>query len=82
MLKDDARSQGALLKSAEYAQAASTGTSAPVAAKPGGNALPAKLIVSVSKAAADHVAAGKMTFEEFKKTATIDYYTFGTPPKP
>jgi len=36
------------------------------------SALPAKLIVSAPKKLLDQVGAGKMTFEEFKKGATVD----------
>jgi hypothetical protein len=44
-------------------------------------ALPAKLIVSVSKKVLDQAAGGKMTVEELQKAATVDYLNF-TPAQP
>jgi hypothetical protein len=38
--------------------------------------LPAKLIVTASKKLLDQVGDGKMTFEEFRKAATVEYLTF------
>jgi hypothetical protein len=43
--------------------------------------LPAKLILSAPKELLDLVGSGKMTFEEFKKAATVDYLTFGADAK-
>jgi hypothetical protein len=39
-------------------------------------ALPAKLIIAAPKELLDLAGAGKISFEEFKKTATVDYLTF------
>ena len=52
---------------AQPAKAASTSPPIP---------LPAKLVVSASKKALDAVAAGKMSFEEFKKAANVEYLSF------
>jgi hypothetical protein len=38
--------------------------------------LPAKLIVSASKKLLDQVGSGKMSFDEFKKAATVQYLDF------
>jgi hypothetical protein len=42
----------------------------------GASPLPAKLIVSASKKLLDQVGAGKMSFDEFKKAATVQYLDF------
>jgi hypothetical protein len=81
-LKDEAKSQAALNAGAGYAQRASAGAKPAKEAANKDAALPAKLIISVSKSAADQFAAGKMTFDEFKKAATVDYFAFSTPAKP
>jgi hypothetical protein len=65
---------------------AQTDPAKPAAEKPG-IVLPSKLIVSASKKSLEAVGSGKMTFEEFRKTATVDYLTFDkgeekTPAKP
>jgi tetratricopeptide (TPR) repeat protein len=41
--------------------------------------LPSKLIVSVSKKQLDQVAAGKISFEDLKKGASVQYLTFAAP---
>jgi hypothetical protein len=61
-------------KKPEAAQAA--GTTAETPAVP----LPPKLIVSAPKKVLDLVGAGKVTFEEFKKSATVQLLTFPNPP--
>jgi tetratricopeptide (TPR) repeat protein len=43
--------------------------------------LPSKLIISASKKLLDQVAAGQMSFEEFKKAASVEYLTFPTEKK-
>jgi hypothetical protein len=43
--------------------------------------LPSKLIVSASKKALEAVGSGKMSFEEFRKAATIEYLTFDKGPE-
>jgi tetratricopeptide (TPR) repeat protein len=43
--------------------------------------LPGKLVVSAPKKLLDQVGAGKITFEEFRKSATVDYQTFTAEPK-
>ena len=62
---------------ANYSQAA--GQTRPPA-KPGeGQArivLPAKLIISASKEQLNQVGSGKLSFEEFKKAASVQYLTF------
>jgi tetratricopeptide (TPR) repeat protein len=39
-------------------------------------ALPAKLILTASKRLLDQVGTGKISFEEFRKAATVEYVTF------
>jgi hypothetical protein len=46
-----------------------------------GKSLPAKLIISASKALLDQAGAGKIDFEAFKKAATVEYLTFGSTTK-
>jgi len=43
--------------------------------------LPAKLTITAPKKLLDQVASGKISFEEFKKAATVDYITFATEKK-
>jgi hypothetical protein len=43
--------------------------------------LPAKLIIAAPKELLDLAGAGKISFEEFKKAATVDYLTFGAADK-
>src|SRR5262249_2913107 len=43
---------------------------------PSATPLPAKLIVSASKKLLDQVGSGKMSFEEFKKAATVQFLDF------
>lgn len=49
--------------------------------KPAANeiALPAKLIVSAPKKLLDQVGSGKMTFDEFRKAASVEHLTFDKP---
>jgi hypothetical protein len=49
---------------------------APPKAGPAKVLLPAKLIVSAPKKVLDQVGAGKISFEEFQKAATVEYLTF------
>jgi tetratricopeptide (TPR) repeat protein len=44
-------------------------------------ALPAKLTVSASKKLLDQVGSGKISFEQFRKEATVDYQAFPAPAK-
>ena len=45
--------------------------------------LPAKLTISATKKLLDQVGTGKMSYEDFRKQATIDYNTFAeTAPPP
>lgn len=44
--------------------------------------LPAKLIITAPKPLLDLAGAGKVTFEEFKKAATVEYHDFAPPVKP
>jgi hypothetical protein len=39
-------------------------------------ALPAKLVITVAKKDLDAAGAGKMTFDEFRKAASVEYLTF------
>lgn len=54
-------------KQAQKAKAAETARKSP---------LPSKLIISVPKKLLDQVGAGKLSFEEFRKAATVQYLTF------
>jgi tetratricopeptide (TPR) repeat protein len=45
-----------------------------------GAALPTKLLISAPKKLLDIAGAGKITFDEFKKAATVEYLTFPPPP--
>jgi hypothetical protein len=40
-------------------------------------ALPGKMIVSATKRLLDQVGSGKLSFEDFKKQASVQYLTFG-----
>ena len=56
--------------------AAQTGEAATAkAAAPTPPALPSKLVVTASKKLLDEVGSGKMTFEAFRKAATVEYVT-------
>jgi tetratricopeptide (TPR) repeat protein len=43
-----------------------------------GTALPAKLIISAPKKLFDMIGAGKISFDDFRKAATIEYLAFGS----
>ena len=43
--------------------------------------LPAKLIISAPKRLLEQVGSGKMSFDEFRKAASVQYLTFATPEK-
>jgi hypothetical protein len=60
---------------ATQAQRGAQGEPAKPAEKPG-IALPSKLIVTVSKKSLEAVGSGKMSFEEFRKAATVEYLNF------
>jgi tetratricopeptide (TPR) repeat protein len=45
------------------------------------SAVPAKLLVSAPKKLLDQVGSGKITFEEFKKEASVDFASSATPEK-
>jgi tetratricopeptide (TPR) repeat protein len=49
------------------------------ASQPAPSPLPAKLIVSAPKKLLDQAGAGKVSFEEFKKAATVEYLTAPAP---
>jgi hypothetical protein len=51
------------------------------AAAPPGAELPAKLVISATKKQLDLVGSGKITFEEFRKSATVDYQPGKAPDK-
>jgi tetratricopeptide (TPR) repeat protein len=70
----------ALKKASELAKMASmaetlTGGAATANLRLSTPALPSKLIVTASKKLLDEVGAGKMTFEAFRKAATVEYVT-------
>jgi hypothetical protein len=77
--------RAALARAADYARRAEQQTGGPAkAAAPAGGAappLPAKMIVSAPKRLLDQVGAGGMTFEEFRKGATVEYLPFASPGK-
>jgi hypothetical protein len=53
--------------------------SQPINPTPASPPLPAKLIVSVAKSLLDQVGSGKLSFDDFKKQATVRYLTFAPP---
>lgn len=63
-------------KGAEWLKRAKEGADKVAKPEPAPSPLPAKLIVSAPKKLLDQAGAGKITFEEFKKAATVDYQTF------
>jgi len=63
---------GSLSKMAATLAGALPAAKAQPAAPP---ALPSKLVVTASKKLLDEVGAGKMTFEAFRKAATVEYVT-------
>jgi hypothetical protein len=62
--------------------AGNTGGSARTSSSAAAAALPAKLIISAPKKLLDQAGGGKLSFEEFKKAATVEYLTFAGPEKP
>jgi hypothetical protein len=48
-------------------------------APPAGARLPSKLVVTASKKQLDQIGSGKMTFDEFRQAATVEYLTFPAP---
>jgi len=68
--KEEAEARKAMDRARELLSSTSKPTPAKPAATP---RVPAKLIISASKELLDQVGAGKITFEEFKKAATVDY---------
>jgi hypothetical protein len=52
-----------------------TGNAATANPRPSTPALPSKLIVTASKKLLDEIGSGKMTFEAFRKAATVEYVT-------
>jgi hypothetical protein len=76
----DADAAGKALKAtADFAKQAEklTGVAVPVGTspQPAAQALPSKLVVTVSKKQLDDVASGKLTFDAFCKAATVEYIT-------
>jgi hypothetical protein len=65
----------ALQKASELAKQAETltGGAATANPRPSTPALPSKLVVTASKKLLDEVGSGKMTFEAFRKAATVEY---------
>jgi hypothetical protein len=64
-------------------QAGKAADKAPVTAKPGGGpALPARLTVSAPKRLLDQVGTGKISFEEFRKEAKVEYQPAAGAPAP
>jgi hypothetical protein len=59
-------------RAATLAEEAAGGKPAPAGSIP----LPSRLVISAPKKILDQVGAGKMTFEEFRKAATVEYLTF------
>jgi hypothetical protein len=65
-------------RSAQWAEErAGQGKAGPAAGVP----LPSRLVVSAPKKILDQVGAGKMSFEEFRKAAAVEYLTFPPPDK-
>jgi hypothetical protein len=66
----------------EYAQVAGGPEPARGGGGTGGTApmhLPGKLVISAPKALLDQVAAGKVSLDEFKKQASVQYWNFSPP---
>ena len=83
--QEEARKYLAMI--AAQAQRGAQGDTAKPAAEKSVLVLPSKLIVTASKKALEAVGSGKMSFEEFRKAAAIEYLTFDkgpekTPAKP
>ncbi len=80
-MEKDAQAQEAVRKAVEWlrkhqeATAKAPQSNPPAAARP----LPAKLIISAPKKLLDLAGSGKISFEEFKKAATVEYLTFPAP---
>jgi tetratricopeptide (TPR) repeat protein len=76
--------KAAVAKALEYVkrlQEAETPVAKPAAA-PVPVQLPAKLTISAPKKLLDLAGSGKISFEEFKKAATVDYLTFTAEGRP
>jgi hypothetical protein len=81
-------------KAEQLMEAVKNAQAQPRASEHPGPKFPARLVVSVTKAELDQVAAGKMTRQEFDEQATVDYIdpsrqqaeeegmTYSTPPGP
>ena len=77
-LEKDAQAQEAVQKAVEWLKKQQQAAKTPQPAEPV-PALPAKLIISARKKLLDQAGAGKISFEEFKKAATVEYLTFPPP---
>ena len=79
----DQDSQKVLEKATEFLKRAQdeTDKAAKSPAATASAALPAKLIISAPKKLLDQAGAGKISFEDFKKAATVEYLTFAPPEK-
>jgi hypothetical protein len=71
-----ARSERSAAAKASQAPAAKGSSNARPAETPKPTPPPAKLIVSATKQVLDQVGSGKMSFEDFKKAATVQYLDF------
>jgi hypothetical protein len=74
---DEAASQKAMQNVGRLSKMAEqlTGGAPEASAKTQPPALPSKLVVTASKKLLDEVGSGKMTFEAFRKAATVEYVT-------
>jgi tetratricopeptide (TPR) repeat protein len=77
----EAEEAKALLEKALEKKAPKEVAKQPEQPQPVATPLPAKLIISAPKKLLDQVGEGKITLEEFKKQATVDYQNFA-PEKP
>jgi tetratricopeptide (TPR) repeat protein len=81
MMSDDAAAKKALEMAAEHLKEAADSTQKPAAgggdAKPNSSpSLPPKLIISAPKKLLDQIGAGKVSYADFRRQATIDYFGF------
>jgi tetratricopeptide (TPR) repeat protein len=77
----DKEAQDEFQKAAEFLKASGETKGSSVSTDGAAVPLPTKLIISATKKQLDSVAAGKMTFDEFAKAATVDLVNPHTPKK-
>src|SRR5262249_46785643 len=73
--KDSESARKAVQRAGEFAKQAEQ-LSGRAQGKPAPAALPSKLIISVPKKSLDFAGANKITYEELRKEASVEYLTF------